>query len=67
MYIKAPLSILKTTFSAWNTHEAPRLGAALAFYTILSLSPLLIIVVALAGLIFSRSTAQAHILGQVQG
>jgi membrane protein len=67
MYIKAPFSILKTTFSSWNTHEAPRLGAALAFYTILSLSPLVIIVVALAGLIFSRSTAQAHILSQVQG
>jgi membrane protein len=67
MYIKAAFSLLKETFSAWNTHEAPRLGAALAFYTILSLSPLVIIVVALAGLIFSRSTAQAHILSQVQG
>src|SRR3984957_7333351 len=67
MYIKAAFPLLKKTFSAWNTHEAPRLGAALAFYTILSLSPLVIIVVALAGLIFSRSTAQAHILSQVQG
>src|SRR5580704_4437184 len=67
MYRKAAFSLLKKTFSAWNRHEAPRLGAALAFYTILSLSPLVIIVVALAGLIFSRSTAQAHILSQVQG
>jgi membrane protein len=61
------VSIFKKTFAAWNRHDAPRLGAALAFYTILSLSPLVIIVVALAGLIFSRSTAQAHILSQVQG
>jgi membrane protein len=67
MSTKDLLSILKTTFAAWNKHEAPRLGAALAFYTILSLSPLVIIVVALAGVIFSRSTAQAHILSQVQG
>jgi membrane protein len=67
MSTKDLLSILKTTFAAWNKHEAPRLGAALAFYTILSLSPLVILVVALAGLIFSRSTAQAHILSQVQG
>jgi membrane protein len=67
MSAKDLLSIFKTTFAAWNRHEAPRLGAALAFYTILSLSPLVIIVVALAGLIFSRSTAQAHILSQVQG
>jgi membrane protein len=67
MRAKELLSILKTTFGAWNRHEAPRLGAALAFYTILSLSPLIILVVALAGLIFSRSTTQAHILSQVQG
>ena len=64
---KELLPILKTTFSTWNRHEAPRLGAALAFYTILSLSPLIILVVALASLIFSRSTAQAQILSQVQG
>jgi membrane protein len=67
MGTKSIISILKTTFAAFNKHEAPRLGAALAFYTILSLSPLVIIVVAVAGLIFSRSTAQAHVLSQVQG
>jgi membrane protein len=61
------LSIFKSTFTGWNRHEAPRLGAALAFYTILSLSPLLILAVALAGFIFSQSTAQAHILSEVQG
>ena len=47
--------------------RSSRLGAALAFYTILSLSPLVIIVVAVGGLIFSRSTAQTQILSQVQG
>ena len=67
MSAKTLFQILKTTFASWSRHEAPRLGAALAFYTILSLSPLVIIVLALAGLIFSRSTAQAHILSQVQG
>jgi membrane protein len=61
------LQILKVTLTGWNKHEAPRLGAALAFYTILSLSPLLILVVALAGFLFSQSTAQAHILSEVQG
>jgi membrane protein len=66
MSLRKLVSLLKTTFACWNKHEAPRLGAALSFYTILSLSPLLILVVALAGLIFSRSAAQAHILGQVQ-
>jgi membrane protein len=66
MRAKELLSIFTTTFASWNKHEAPRLGAALAFYTILSLSPLVIIVVAVGGLIFSRSTAETHILSQVQ-
>lgn len=67
MRINDFVSILKTTFAAWNKHEAPRLGASLAFYTILSLSPLVIIVVAVGGFIFSRSTAQTHMLSEVQG
>jgi membrane protein len=67
MSAKTLFQIFKMTFASWRRHETPRLGAALAFYTILSLSPLVIIVLALAGLIFSRSTAQAHILSEVQG
>jgi membrane protein len=66
MCAKELLPIFKTTFASWNRHEAPRLGASLAFYTILSLSPLVIIVLAFGGLIFSRSTAETHILSQVQ-
>jgi membrane protein len=58
---------LKQTFRAWNDHEAPRLGAALSFYTVLSLAPLVILVIAIASLIFGRSTAQSEIIGQVQG
>ena len=67
MNIKSLTPTLKETFADWNKYEAPRLGAALAFYTILSLSPLVILVVALVGLFFDRSTAQTHILNQVQG
>jgi membrane protein len=66
MNAKRFISMFQKTVGNWNKHEGPRLGAALAFYTVLSLSPLVILVVALAGLVFTRSTAQAHILGQVQ-
>jgi membrane protein len=66
MNVRTLLPILKTTFNSWNTHDAPRLGAALAFYTILSLSPLVILVLAFAGLVFDRSTAQTQFLSQVQ-
>lgn len=59
-------SIFRRTFSAWSNHEAPRLGAALAFYTILSLAPLVILVIAVVALVFGHSNAQEQIIGQVQ-
>jgi uncharacterized BrkB/YihY/UPF0761 family membrane protein len=58
---------LKKTFWAWNDHEAPRLGAALSFYTMLSLAPLVILVIAIASLAFGHSAAQNEIIRQVQG
>ena len=60
------LSIFRATYSNWNDHNAPRLGAALAFYTILSLSPLIILTITVAALLFSRSAAQTHIVADVQ-
>jgi len=58
---------VRRTFSEWNDHEAPRLAAALSFYTILSLAPLVILVIAVVALAFGRSSAQDQILSQVQG
>jgi membrane protein len=58
---------LKQAFRAWNDHEAPRLGAALSFYTMLSLAPLVILVIAIAALVFGHSAAQNEIIRQVQG
>ena len=66
MNYKTIWSTLNKTFSAWNDHEAPRLGAALAFYTILSLAPLVILVIAIAALIFGHTTAQNQLLWQVE-
>ncbi len=65
MNYKTIWSLLSQTFSAWNEHEAPRLGAALAFYTILSLAPLAILVVGIVALIFGHSAAQNQLLAQV--
>ena len=58
---------LKQTFRAWSDHEAPRLGAALSFYTMLSLAPLVILVIAIASLVFGHSAAQNDIIREVQG
>jgi membrane protein len=58
--------LLAQSLSMWNQDNAPRLGASLAFYTILSISPLVVLVVAIVSLVFSRSGAQALLLAQVQ-
>jgi membrane protein len=59
--------LLSETFSAWSAHEGPRLGAALSFYGVLSLAPLVILVVSIVALVFGESSAQAQIVAQVQG
>src|SRR5215469_10997600 len=52
-------------FGEWNRHKGPRLGASLAFYALLSLTPLLLVVVAIGGLAFGQRAAQAQIVRQI--
>ncbi|MGE3538766.1 MAG: YihY/virulence factor BrkB family protein [Candidatus Tectimicrobiota bacterium] len=59
--------MLKTAWQEWNTDNAPRLGAALAYYTLFSLAPLLVILIAIAALVFGREAAQGRIVGEIQG
>ena len=47
--------------------QAPTLGAALAYYTVFSLAPLLIIAIAIAGLVFGHEAAQGQIFDQLRG
>lgn len=58
------LSLLKETFREWREDKASRLAAALAYYTVLSLAPLLIIVVAFVGFFYGSEEAQAEIAAQ---
>lgn len=57
---------LRRTAANWIFHDAPRLGASLAFYTILSMSPLVLLAVAIAALVFDRASAQNELLYQVE-
>ncbi len=58
---------LKETGSRFWRRNGPRLGAALAFYTALSLSPLLILVIAMAGLIYGEAAARGEVAQQIRG
>jgi len=62
MAAKSWWALLQETFDKWNDHQAIRLSAAVAFYTLLSIAPLLIFVTALIALFLSRDAAQASLI-----
>jgi membrane protein len=65
--IKNLPNLFKLTYQGWKKDNASRLSAALAYYTIFSLAPLLVIVIAVAGLIWQREAVQSSVMNQVQG
>ena len=60
-------TILKKAANGWLEDNAPRLSAALAFYTILSVAPLLVIVTAIAGSVFEEDAASSQLIAQLRG
>ena len=57
--------LLSESFAVWQRQNGSRLAASLSFYTLLSLTPLLLIVVSIAGLVFGRQAAQSQLLWQI--
>jgi len=60
-------ALIGDAYSAWREHKGPRLGAALAYYTVFALAPLLVIAIAVAGLVFGNQAAQGDLFAQIQG
>jgi membrane protein len=60
-------SIVKDAAAGWIAHKAARLGAALAYYSVFSLGPLLVIIIAMAGLVFGQEAVQGTLSAQLQG
>lgn len=67
MNAKQAWSMVKQATSSWSEDRAPSMGAALSYYTVFSIAPLLLIVIAVAGLVFGQQAAQGAIVGQLQG
>lgn len=59
--------MVTTAVNAWLDDYAPSMGAALSYYTLFSLAPLLLIVIAVAGMVFGRDAAQGAVLAQLGG
>jgi membrane protein len=67
VYVREVAELLKETYREWSEDNCLRLGAALAYYTIFSMAPLLVIVIAIAALAFGKQAAEGEILGQLEG
>src|SRR6184192_1130733 len=58
-FVANSVSLLKQTFSEWLEDKAPQLGAALAYYTVFSLAPLVLLLLAVVGFLFQKDPAGA--------
>jgi membrane protein len=58
--------LVQDTIAQWIKHNASSLGAALSFYTLFSIAPILVIAMAVAGSIFGPHVAEAHVLDQMR-
>jgi membrane protein len=58
--------LVRDSIIGWMDHNAPRTGAALAFYTVFSLAPVLLLSIAIAGAFFGRSAARGEIFEQIR-
>jgi membrane protein len=67
MNFSAFWQLLKETYAQWSAAKPFQLAAALAYYTLFSLAPLLLIAIAVAGLVFGRETTEHQILTTFQG
>ena len=59
--------VVKETGTAWDEDNVTRLAASLAYYTLLSIAPLIILAVAVTGLVFGEAAAREHIAGELAG
>ena len=63
--MRAAWHLVRDAAQAWVDDDAPSMGAALAYYTLFSIAPLLLIAISVAGLIFGEAAARGEILGQL--
>jgi membrane protein len=61
------IHLLKRTLAEYGEVKTARLAAALAYYAVFSISPLLLVAISIAGLVFGEDAAQGRVVGQIEG
>lgn len=64
--MKTVFEMLKDSFTAWSQDKAILYAAALAYYTIFSIAPLLVIAISIAGLVFGEASAQKEVFQEIE-
>lgn len=69
MRVRVPrvLKLFWDAIRAWQADKAPRLGAALAYYTLFAIAPVLLVVIAIAGAVFGENAVRGEIVSQIDG
>ncbi|RYF34868.1 MAG: YihY/virulence factor BrkB family protein [Comamonadaceae bacterium] len=67
MKLRELFDLSKEAFASWTNDYASSMGAALAYYTVFSVAPLLLIVISVAGLVFGQDAARGEIFAQLSG
>lgn len=65
--LRQPLQILVKAVTRWSDDRGPQLGAAIAFYTMFAVAPLLVVAIAVAGAVFGEDAARGQIVGEIEG
>jgi membrane protein len=60
-------TIIKEAATNWSSHKDARQGAALAYYSVFSLGPIIVIAIAVAGLIFGHDNVTAQVMSSIKG
>lgn len=67
MNLKQLYSLARKSVDAWIDDYAPSMGAAISYYTVFSIAPLLVIVIAVAGFVWGRDAVQGQLVSQLSG
>ncbi|HWB79739.1 MAG TPA: YihY/virulence factor BrkB family protein [Nannocystaceae bacterium] len=65
--VRAALSVLRETAGNWSADNASRLAASLAYYSAISIAPLLLVIIAIAGFVFGEDAARGAVMDQLGG
>ncbi|MDZ4675271.1 MAG: YihY/virulence factor BrkB family protein [Gemmatimonadota bacterium] len=65
--LATPLTLMWEAAKSWSKDDVPRLGASLAYYTLFSLAPILLIAIAIAGALFGEGAVRGEVVTQLDG